>query len=79
LCSKSEDPDIAFALAGLAISSYQKTSGVKSAKIGHACLWALRNMPIREGIEQLSILETKIRDNNAPKIIEKALTVAAER
>jgi hypothetical protein len=78
LCSKSEDPDIAFALARLALSSYQKTSGVKSAKIGNACLWALRNMPIREGIEQLYILKTKIANNNAQKIMEKALTVAAQ-
>ena len=79
LCSKSEDPDIAFALAGLAISSYHKTSGGKSAKIGNACLWALKNMPIREGLEQLYILKTKIRDNNAEKMIEKALAVTTKQ
>jgi hypothetical protein len=81
LCSKSEDPDIAFALGSLALSSYKKTpgSGARAVKIGNACLWALRNMPIREGIEQLSILETKIADNNVQKIIGKALRVAAQR
>jgi hypothetical protein len=80
LCSKSEDPDIAFALGSLAISSYKRTSrsGARAAKIGNACLWALRNMPIREGIEQLYILKTKIADNNSQKLIEKALTMAAK-
>jgi hypothetical protein len=79
LCSKSQDPDIAFALAGLVISSDQKTSGEKSAKIGNACLWALKNMPIRAGLEQLSILRTKIRDTTAEKMIEKALAAAAKQ
>jgi len=81
LCSKSEDPDIAFALAGLATSSYKKTSDskAKAVKIGNACFWALGNMPIREGVEQLHILKEKIRDNNAYKRIEKALRAAVIR
>jgi len=80
LCSKSEDPDIAFALAELATSSYKKTSGsgAKAVKLGNACCWALGNMPIREGIAQLNILKDKIRNNNAQKIIEKALAATAK-
>ena len=78
LCSKSEDPDMAFALAALAISSYKKPagSGTQAVKIGNACCWALANMPIREGMTQLQILREKIRDKNAQKRIEKALAGA---
>ena len=72
LCSTSEDPDIAFALAGLAISSYR----AKAAKIGNACLWALANMPVQEGIAQLHLLQAKISDRNAQKRIAKALEAA---
>ena len=72
LCSKSEDPDIAFALAGLAISSYR----AKAAKVGNACVWALANMPIREGVAQLHILSDKMSDNTAQKRIAKALDAA---
>jgi hypothetical protein len=75
LCSKSEDPDMAFALAGLAISSYR----VKAVKIGNACLWALTNMPIREGVAQLHILRDQITSDNAQKKIAKALEVSAKR
>ena len=79
LCSKSEDPEIAFSLANLAISSYQKTSGsrIKSAKIGNACCWALANMPVREGITQLQNLKDKFIGNNELKMIERALEVTA--
>lgn len=76
LCSKSEDPEIAFALAALAISSFQK--GARAAKIGNACCWALANMPSREGLAQLHCLKEKIHLNTAQKIIEKALQRAAE-
>jgi len=81
LCGKSEDPEIAFALAALAISSYEKIpgSGAKAVKIGNACCWALGNMPIREGMAQLSILKAKVRSTHAQKLIEKALEVAAKR
>jgi hypothetical protein len=72
LCSKSEDPDIAFALAGLAVSSYR----TGSVRIGNACLWALANMPIREGIAQLRRLQDKIANSAAKKKISRALEVA---
>ena len=80
LCSKSEDRDIAGALAELAISSDKKTSGLgaKAAKIRNACFWALGNMPISEGTGQLYILRDKIRDNNAQKMIEKTLGAAVK-
>jgi len=79
LCSKSEDPDIAFTLSALATSSYQKTSGsrVKAATIGNACLWALGEMPVREGMAQLQILRDKISDKNAQKRIAQALNVTS--
>jgi hypothetical protein len=80
LSSKSEDPEIAFALAALAISSYEKIpDGSKAVKIGNACCWALGNMPIGEGITQLRILKVKTRSNQAHKMIEKALATAAKR
>jgi len=81
LCSKSEDPEIAFALAGLALSSYKKIarSGSKADKIGNACFWALGNMPSREGTAQLHILKDKIRVNHAQERIRKALEMTAKR
>jgi hypothetical protein len=81
LCSKSEDPEIAFALSALAICSYTKGSGsrTKSAKIGNACIWALRHMPTLEGIAQLQILRAKLAGNPGQKIIEKALRLTARQ
>ena len=75
LCSKSEDPDIAMALSGLAISSY----GARAVKIGNACLWSLANMPAREGIPQLAAMRDKITNKNIQKKISKALATAAIR
>ena len=81
LCGKSEDPDIAIVLAGLAISSSKKISGsgIKTVKIGKACCWALANMPSHEGKVQLNILKDKMRGNNAQQMIEKALEVAGQQ
>jgi Mg2+/Co2+ transporter CorC len=81
LCSKSEDPDMAHALAGLAISSYKKNSGsrARAATIGKACCWALGHMPVREGIVQLNLLKDTINDSNAQKVIEKALAIPARQ
>ena len=66
---------IAFALAGLAISSYR----VKAVRIGNACLWALANMPSREGMVQLHILQDKISNSSAQKKIAKSLATAVSR
>lgn len=81
LCGKSEDPEIAFALAGLALSSYEKItgSGAQAIKLGNACCWALGSMPIREGITQLTILRAEVRSDKAQKMVEKAFEVAAKR
>ena len=81
LCSKSEDPEMAVTLAGLARSSYEKTSGsgTKATKIGNACSWALGHMPAREGKAQLQHLITEIENNNAQQVMEKALKAAAKR
>lgn len=78
LCSKSEDPAIAYALAELAIFSYKKISGL-GANIRNACFWALGNMPTSEGTAQLYILRDKIRDNHAQKMMEKALEVTSKK
>jgi hypothetical protein len=80
LCSKSDDPEIARSLTMLATSSYKKIpgSGPRPAKVGNACFWALGNMSSSEGIEQLSILQSKIKSSNAQKLISNALEFAAE-
>ena len=75
LCSASQDPEMALALSGLAITSYK----AKATKLGNACVWALQNMPTREGINQLRILRDKVKDNHAQKRITKALEVPAEQ
>lgn len=75
LCSKSEDPDMAVALAGLAHCSYR----AKMVKLGNACLWALANMPAREGVTQLHVLRDKITNQTIQKKISKALEAAAKQ
>ncbi len=74
LCSKSEDPDIAIALAGLANSSYRSNA----IKIANACIWALGNMPAREGIAQLQILSNAIPSQIFHRKITKALAAARQ-
>ena len=69
LCGTSEDPDIALALAGLTIASYKN----KAVRIGNACLWALANMPSREGVAQLYLLRDKIASSSVQKRISKVL------
>ncbi len=66
---------MALALSGLAITSYK----AKAAKLGNASVWALQNMPTREGMNQLHILKDKVRDSNAQKKIAKALEVIAQQ
>ena len=81
LCGKSEEPEIARALTGLAISAYKKIpgSGPRAGKVGNACFWALGNMPGQEAISQLSILKVKIKSNTAQKLIANAIETAARR
>jgi hypothetical protein len=81
LCSKSDDPEIARALAALAVSAYKKIpgSGPRAGKVGNACFWALGNMPSGEGVAQLSILKLKIKTNTAQKVIANAFEITAKR
>ena len=81
LCSKSDDPEIARALAALAVSAYKKIpgSGPRAGKVGNACFWALGNMPGSEGVAQLSILKLRIKTNTAQKVIANSLETAAKR
>jgi hypothetical protein len=81
MCSLSGDPEMARALAGLAMSAYKKIPGTgpRAAKLGNACFWALANMPGSEGIAQLSILKTKIKAATAQKLIKASLNQAAQR
>jgi hypothetical protein len=66
---------MAYALTGLAVSSYR----AKAVKIGNACVWALANMPIREGIAQLQMLGDEISNTSAQKKIAKVFEAAANR
>ena len=81
LCSKTENPEVARALAALAVSAYKKIpgSGPRAAKVGNACFWALGNMTGNEGVAQLSILKIRIKTNTAQKLIANALEAAARR
>jgi hypothetical protein len=81
LCSKSDDPEIARVLAGLAILSYKriKGTGSRGRKVGSACIWALGKMPSSEGIMQLSRLRSNVRDTSAQKVMTNIFEVAAEQ
>jgi hypothetical protein len=47
--------------------------------VGNACFWALGNMPIPEGVAQLSVLKLKVKANTAQKLIANVLETAARR
>jgi len=81
LCSKTDNPEVARALAMLAVSAYKKIpgSGPRAGKVGNACFWALGNMPGSEGVAQLSILKLRVKTNTAQKLIANALETAARR
>ena len=78
LCSRSDDTEIAHALADLALASFRKSPGPRSgaAKVGNACLWSLANMPGKDGIRLLTLLREKITANNIQKRIDSALEMA---
>ena len=81
LCAEREDKDIARSLMALAISAYRKLPeiGARCIRLGNACIWALGNMPGREGIGQLAVLKVRIKFGTAQNAIAGALTTAAER
>jgi len=75
LCSQADDPEIARALAALAISSDR----IKSTNVRNACFWALGNMSNFEGFAQLSLLRLEMKTNPARKNIARALETASKR
>ena len=79
LCGKSDDPEIARALANLAISSHLPGIGRKVTKLGSACIWALGNMSSPEAILQLKDLKLQMKSNPAQKSIAQMLQRAAKR
>ena len=76
-----ESRDLARALTTLAQSAYKKIPGVgpRAVKVGNACIYALGAMPGMDGVAQLALLKVKVKFGTAQKLIEKALTQAAER
>lgn len=81
ICSRFDQPEIARALAALALSAYRKLpgSGPRASKVGNACFWALGNLPSQEGLAQLSILKAKIKGTSPQKAISVALDMSARR
>lgn len=81
LCSSFPDAEVARGLTTLALAAYKSLPGYgpKAAKVGHACLYALGAMSGLNGVAQLAILKTRVRNKTARKLIEKALAATAER
>lgn len=75
------DPELARALAALAISTYRKlpSVGVRAASIGNACVYALGIMPGPDALGQLALLKAKVKFGSAQKEITKAMSAAAAR
>ncbi len=80
ICSRYPQPEVARALAALALSAYRRLrgQGPRAVKVGNACFWALGNMPGGEGLAQLSILKARIKGTSPQKTIEAALDMAAQ-
>jgi hypothetical protein len=81
LCSQNDDDNLARALTRVTISAYRKIPqvGPRCAKLGNACLWVLGNMPGQNGISQLAVLKARLKLPIVQKIIDNALSAAAER
>ena len=80
-CGSFSDPDLAQALAELAITSYRKLpgKGARLETLGGACIAALRAMGGKESIGPLALLKAKVKFGKAEIAIEKGLAEAAER
>ena len=81
LCRQQDDLEIARALAKLAISAYRKLPGFgpRCIRLGNACIWVLGQIPGQEGITQLTVLKTRLKQGSAQKASEKALAEASQR
>ena len=80
-CGLFGDPDLAHALAELAITSYRKLpgKGARLETLGSACIAALREMGGKVSIGPLALLKAKVKFGKAEIAIEKGLAEAAER
>lgn len=81
LCADINYEQVTRALSRLTVSTYRKIPqvGVRSAKIGNACIWVLSQMSDPSAIAQLAILKAKIKFSNAQKSIEKAFHESARK
>ena len=75
------DASVAPDLAGFALACFRKIPqvGAVSHRVGNACVNALAAMPGLEAVTQLSRLAARVKYDVARRLIEKALTQAAER
>ena len=80
-CAICDQREAARALTQLAISSYRKLPGTgpRMISLGNACVWALGEMPGRDGVGELAVLKVRVKFGTAQKLIEKALNTTAER
>lgn len=81
LTPEMADPELASAVAKLAISAYRKVPqvGPRCVRLGNACVWALGSMPPELGIPQLIWLQAKVKFGTAQKGIDKMFNQVAER
>lgn len=79
LCAERADPAVARVLGALAVSCQRKIpgEGPRLPRITNACIWALGEMPSQDGLAQLAILKIRLRSGSAQRVIERALTAAA--
>ena len=80
-CAIHENVELARALVKVALSCYKKVPGVgpRAVRVGNACIFALSNMPGRDGLYQLAVLKVRIKYRSAIKIMGDALQKASER
>ncbi|NRT16795.1 hypothetical protein HNP99_003168 [Flavobacterium sp. 28A] len=80
MCSQLNDTAIIYKLSTLTERCYRKIPnlGPASASMGNACLYSLYKSEGLEGVNQLSRLKLRIKQNNTQKIIENYLNNAAE-
>ncbi|MBX3442216.1 MAG: DUF4132 domain-containing protein [Planctomyces sp.] len=79
--AQTQDDEVARALGRLASSSFRKRPqfGMRSVKLGNACVWALGEIGSRAALAQLAYLKVRLRFAAAQKEVDKALNGVAER
>ena len=75
------DASVASDIADFAFGCFRKIPqiGAVSHRVGNACVNALAAMPGLDGVAQLSRLAARVKYDVARRLIEKAMTQAAER